>query len=190
MKQNKTLKMVMIAVMMALHFILSRYFSISIGKNFALSFAGLPVIMCGFMYGPAAGFISGFFGSFLSQILGPYGFTVTTVLWAMPAGVLGIITGAYASREKYVLKRTSMLIMILISNLIVTLLNTGVMVIDGTIFHYLNWASLLVAVPFRIISGVLRAVIYAAIIYPVISRIPAMRDFVIIAPSKRNNPAA
>lgn len=171
-RDQKTHILVLTAVLTALHIVLS-YTSISLG-NISITFAGLPVLIGSLAMGPAAGFTIGMLGSFINQLL-KYGLMPTTLLWAFPAGLMGLIAGFYAKRHQYRLTQGQISLICLLSVLAVTAVNTLVMYIDSRIYGYYSFAYIFGAVPFRIVSGILRAVLFAAIINPLIRRLPFLR---------------
>ena len=54
-----------------------------------LTFASLPTMICAMLFGPIDGFLVGFLGAFLEQML-KYGFTTTTLLWVLPPAIRGL----------------------------------------------------------------------------------------------------
>lgn len=51
-----------------------------------------PLLLEQLYLGPLDGFLIGFFGSFLNQLL-TFGLTPTTILWVIPAAVRGLLIG-------------------------------------------------------------------------------------------------
>ena len=54
----------------------------------------LPIIVGAALLGPLDGFLIGFFGSFLNQLL-TFGLTPTTIIWVLPAAIRGLLIGVY-----------------------------------------------------------------------------------------------
>lgn len=81
-------RLVLNAVLVAIYVVLG-YLRIPIGNAFRISVAPFSVIMAALLFGPADGLIVGFVGEFLTQILGPYGLTQTTLLWCIGETVRG-----------------------------------------------------------------------------------------------------
>ena len=96
--ENRTKKLVTASLFAALYYLLSIFAKITLAPNFRLSFAGLPVILSGMLLGPSYGLLTGLVGSFLEQLLGPYGLTVTTPLWLIPEMGRGLVTGLLCRR--------------------------------------------------------------------------------------------
>lgn len=89
----KAKRMVTVAMLIAMYVVLS-LFSINLG-NMKITLDSLPIIVGAALLGPLDGFLIGFFGSFLNQLL-TFGLTPTTILWVIPAAVRGLLIGLYA----------------------------------------------------------------------------------------------
>lgn len=131
----KTRRLVMDALCAALYVVLSSYVSLNLGPM-KLSLDGLPILIGALMFGPMDGLIIGLLGNFLSQLLGSYGLSATTVLWMLPDGLRGLSVGWYAKKHGFVLKQAALGILILISSLLVTTVTTGVMWVDCQVYRY------------------------------------------------------
>lgn len=169
----QTKKLVLNALFIAMYVILS-YVSLNLG-NMVVTFSGLPIIVGAMLFGPAAGLEIGLIGSFLDQML-KYGLTVTTVVWILPAGVRGLMVGAYASRKNYKLSTVQMTFIIIVSAFVVTALNTAAMYIDSKLFGYYSWAYVFGALLFRFVSAVLTSVVYLLVIPTLLKHLRAFLD--------------
>lgn len=92
MKKTRTNRLVMLALLAAMHIVLSRFCSIN-AWNIKIGFAFVPLFAAAYLYGPLAAGIVGAVGDFLGAILfpiGPYfpGFTLTCFLTGILFGVL------------------------------------------------------------------------------------------------------
>ncbi len=93
-KEKKTVStqmLVIVAMMVALHIVLSRFVSIN-AWNMKIGLAFLPVFITAYLYGPWAAMIVGGLGDFLGAILfpiGPYfpGFTLNCALTGLVMGL-------------------------------------------------------------------------------------------------------
>lgn len=132
----------------------------------------LPIIIAAMLFGPVEGAIVGLAGSFLNQLLS-YGLTPTTILWILPAGVRGLLVGLYAKKHSFSLTRGQTVFILILSALVVTALNTGVMYLDSVIIGY-PFAATLITVVLRIVNGILTAILFAFILPMVIER---LREF-------------
>ena len=90
-----TKRLALNAVLIAIYVVL-RFFNIPVGNSFRFTLAPFAVILCALVFGPVDGLIVGFLGEFLSQILGPYGLTPTTLLWCVGESARGISLGLCA----------------------------------------------------------------------------------------------
>lgn len=156
------------AMFAALYFILS-LLSLDL-VSFKITLVGLPVIICGLLYGPVDGFIVGVVGSFLEQML-KHGFTATTALWILPAGIRGLMIGIYAIKCRRNYTRRTLTIMIILSALAVTTANTIIWYIDSIIYNYYTFEVVFGSAVLRYFTGIVTAVILSAIAPFVIDRL-------------------
>ena len=140
-------RLVLNAVLIALYVLLG-FVKIPIGNMLRINLASFAVVVCAVAFSPIDGLIVGFMGEFLSQILGPYGMTPTTALWALPEAVRGLLLGLFmlifvkkqldASRP---LKSKAIgwyLLACVISGVVASLLNTLALYVDSKMFGYYN----------------------------------------------------
>ena len=100
-----------------------------------VTFESVPVLIGAYLFGPAAGALIGAIGTFIYQIL-RYGLSATTVLWMLPYAIIGIVAGIFAMRENYRMSAQKVLFVTLLCELIILVLNTGVMYLDSIIYGY------------------------------------------------------
>lgn len=148
------------AVLIALYVVLS-FVSLNFGF-LKLSFALLPVFLSALCFGAVDAIIVGALASFIQQML-TYGFTATTVLWMLPPIVLGALAGLYAQRRKFALSIKQNALIIAVGCLIVTTINTIVMLIDGWVYGY-PVAFTFSVVSLRYVSSIAMAVIYTIVV--------------------------
>lgn len=164
---NKTRRIALCAMLAAMFECLS-LISINLGSmKITLDF--LPIIIAAMLFGPVEGAIVGLAGSFLNQLLS-YGLTPTTILWILPAGVRGLLVGLYAKKHSFSLTRGQTVFILILSALVVTALNTGVMYLDSVIIGY-PFAATLITVVLRVVNGIATAVLFAFILPAVIERL-------------------
>lgn len=188
----KTKKLVLMAMFTALYVVLSLYGTIRIGNSMKITVDGLPIILGALMFGPVSGMIIGLMGSFLSQLL-TYGITATTVLWVIPAGVRGLVVGAYAHRGRRMdrlkseaepwekknahaanqdgvnLPPKNLTFILVLSALLVTACNTLALYLDSVIYGYFSFAVVVAPIPMRIVTGIVTAFVYVAVTYPLLN---------------------
>lgn len=108
--------------------------SIDLG-NLKITLESIPVILGAALFGPIDGALVGFVGTFVYQVI-RYGFSVTTLLWMLPYCICGLIVGLYAKKHNYNLSVKQMILIVVIAELVITTLNTGVLYIDSKIYGY------------------------------------------------------
>ncbi len=87
-KRNNSWKVfVFSAVLIAMSFVLTRFFSINIGSSIRIGFGRFPVMLAGIFYGPFVGFLVGGIADFLGAIL----FTGWTPPLTVPAALAGLL---------------------------------------------------------------------------------------------------
>lgn len=155
--KDLTYRMVLIAMCAAIFVVLDRFVKIEL-FTFKFTLSALPVIIIALLYGPVDGLLVGLLGSFISQVLSEYGLTITTPLWMLPAIVRGLLVGLCKNKSK-----KAQIIVILLSSLVVTGINTGVMIIDSIIFNYASDAMNIAILISRIVSGLVCGVLYCIV---------------------------
>ena len=171
MKKKLILRIAICAVLSALYFIFD-LISIKAGP-FKISVSGLPIIIVAIIYGPVDAMIVGFTGAFLGQMVS-YGFTPTTILWCIPAMARGLFVGLCSKKLNVKNEPIKLIIIIVISSLLVTTLNTIVMYIDSKIYDYYSYAYIFGALFTRYVTGIITAIIYSVltpVIYEPVSKI-------------------
>ena len=147
-KHFTTFRIVINAVMIALYVLLG-FMKIPIGNILRINLASFAVVVCAVAFSPVDGLVVGFMGEFLSQILGPYGLTPTTALWALPEAVRGLLLGLMMllfirnQLHATALLKSKALILYLIAcivaGVIASLLNTFALYVDSKMFGYYNY---------------------------------------------------
>ena len=141
-------------------FILLSYLSVEL-VVFKLSLASFPIIVVSLLFGCVDGMAVGGVGEFIHQLL-TYGLTPTTVLWVLPALVRGLIVGLYAQRHGFALSLKQTAVIVLVSSLVVTALNTMVWYADAAIVGYpieFTFASIVL----RFVNSIVTAAILTAV---------------------------
>ena len=142
-----TKRLVFDAILIALYVILG-YYKIPIGDMLRINIAPVAVVLCAVAFGPVDGLIVGFMGEFLSQILGPYGFTPTTALWALPEGIRGLMLGlvmllAFRKKVPAANKFSKSMVFYLLTNIatgvVASLFNTLALYVDSKMFGYYTY---------------------------------------------------
>ena len=132
-KSSNTIKMICLAGVMAALYVCLDFLAVSVsapfGNSLKISISGLPVIIVAVFCGPWWGAATGFIGAFIGQLIS-YGIGPTTILWVIPAVARGILMGYLFRAFKKSTKPSIIAIETCISSLVVTLLNTGALLLD------------------------------------------------------------
>ena len=162
----KIKRLVTDAMLVAVFFVLSNYLSVNMPWA-RLSLDVLPVLVAGALFGPLDGAIVGFVGNFLFQLTGPYGISITTVLWALPDAVRGLSAGLVLKGRWQKMTRGRLMTAIIIIAIVFTTLTTGVMYVDCLVFKY-SFAAYAPYILTRYISGVVIAVLMSFLLPPLL----------------------
>lgn len=166
--RSKTYALCFNAVLSALFVALSML-AIPIGNSFKITFAPLPIVIASVCYGPVSGATVGIVGAFIEQLI-TYGVSATTVLWILPAGVRGLLTGLLFIILGKQLNPKCLLPSVIIPSLVVTVLNTAVTYIDSIVYGY-PFALAIPALFIKIVLSVVTAVAIALISVPIIKTV-------------------
>lgn len=160
MKLSKTKRLAVDAMLAAMFFVLS-LFSINL-PGMKITLDSLPILVAAMLLGPLDGLAVGLIGSFLNQMI-TYGFTATTLLWILPAGLRGLLVGLYAKRRGFSLSVRQTIFITVLTALLVTALNTLLLYIDSWVYSY-SYIAALPTVVLRIIVGVVTAVVFSLLL--------------------------
>ena len=153
------------------------YFSITLmNDNMKITFENLPVLIGALLFGPADGALIGGIGIFLSQLL-KYGIDVTTPLWIFPYAAAGWFVGFVAKRNSYNMKPVVLGVVLLVSHLIVTGLNTVGIIINNAYVRQIPKPVLqaIAPLPIKLIVCVIKTVAFTILIPLVIKGLEKAR---------------
>ncbi len=156
----KTKRLALDAMLAAMFVVLS-LFSIRL-PGMKITLDSLPVLVAAALLGPLDGLAVGLIGSFLNQMI-TYGFTATTLMWILPAGLRGLLVGLYAKRHDFDMTIPQTVFITIVTALLVTALNTLFMYVDSWIYSY-SYAAALATLALRILAGILTAVLFSLIL--------------------------
>ena len=131
--------------------------------NLKITFESLPIIIGAMLFGPLDGLAIGGIGTLIYQLL-RYGVSVTTLLWMLPYALCGLLVGAYAKKNNFELSTKKLCVIVVAAELMVTLLNTGVLYVDSKIYGYYNFAYIFGTFVIRLIITVAKALVFTGII--------------------------
>ena len=158
-------------MLLAIYIVLSTL-TVRITPNLQITFTGIAIIMASVLYGlPDAIFIA-LFGSFIAQLRGPYGLSITTPIWMIPpilrAVVFGLIYDLYLKKGiRLENKRWLFIVFAIAAGLVTTIANTGAIYLDAIIWKYPASLALLESV-FRFLSSIASSIFIALLSLPII----------------------
>ena len=172
-KSTANVRMLCLAGVMAALYVGLDFLAVSVSAPFGgtlkISLSGLPVIIVAIFGGPLWGAAAGFVGAFIGQML-TYGFSATTLLWVLPAVVRGVSMGLLFRAFRQSVKPGILTVETAISSLLVTLLNTGAMLVEQKLYgYYSSYIAIFAAIPQRVIAGIITAVIFSLMLPTIIT---------------------
>ena len=135
-----------------------------------ITFESLPILIAALLFGPVDGITVGAVGTLIYQYL-RYGFTATTFLWMLPYIVLGFIAGFYAKKKKSRMSATELGVLTVLCELVVTLLNTLVILIDSKIYGWYYPTLITGSLVIRLVVCIVKAIVFGVILYPLLTAI-------------------
>ena len=180
--QNKgkmAVKRLAVNAMLIAVYVVLRYFNIPLGNSFRFTLAPFPVILCALLYGPVDGIIVGLLGEFLSQILGPYGLTPTTLLWCLGetarGGTLGLCALLFLRKWLLAANRPQgkqiaiILAFCVVTGVLAALCQTFALYVDSKMFGYYTYAAVFGMLVWRVLVYILLSGIFGWLSLPIIS---------------------
>lgn len=133
-----------------------------------VTFDALPVVLAAILFGPIDGFLVGFLGAFLEQMI-HYGFTATTLLWVIPPALRGLCLGLFLLplRKTAVFKNRKTAAFFyaaaILAGIVTSIGNTVAFYIDSTLYGYYNYALVFGVFWWRILTGVAVSVLVCTV---------------------------
>lgn len=186
-----TLRITTDAMLVAMYFVLARFVSIDLPLA-QFSISSLPIILCGFLFGPVDTLAVSLLGSFLEQALSQYGLAVTTPLWMAPVVLLGLFVSLCAWLCRYEPKAWQVITITIIAELLFTAANTAALYLDGMIFQY-EVKALHLLLPGRLLTAGLRMIVTVPLMALLLEPIKGLADkngqITAHRPDKREQPS-
>lgn len=132
---------------------------------------GLPLLIAGILFGPVVGGLAGIVSGFISQLISPYGLTLTTPLWMLAPIAWGLVSGLLSNiliKDKLDIKRV--VIIVITTSLSALILNSLAMYLDGVIFQYPT-AYILTTLLSRVLIALGLCIPYCVIVYLIYPRL-------------------
>lgn len=170
-KREKTRKLiariVFDAMMIAVYVVLARFLVIPT-PIVEISIVSVPILLSAKLFGIGDVIVIATIGSFLEQAVSPYGVGPTTPLWMAPIIVMAAFAGVAFYLTRNSKSKVVMFIIIIISELLLTIGNTVVLLITGYIVFEMSFDWMIgLAVP-RLLNCGLRMV-FSCILLPILS---------------------
>lgn len=163
--QSKTARLTVNAMLAALCAVLS-YVSIDIGNAMRITLESFPIALGAMLLGPVDGAAIAFVGNLIYQLL-RHGITATTLLWILPYVVAGLLIGWAAKAAGFQLSRGRTVAVMLLTELLITALNTGVLYLDSQIYGYYGAYLFALTIP-RLALALGKGVVFGVLLHPLI----------------------
>ena len=132
-KRKPVLRVTVDAMCLALYIVLSSFCPETL--FFKLTFDSIPLLFASIVAGPVDGILVAACGCVVNDAITGY-LSITTPLWMIPAISRALIIG-FIFLKKDILKHKKLWIFsVILTGLLVTAINTGVMFLDGYIWEY------------------------------------------------------
>lgn len=160
MKKITTKQLVTVAVLAAIYAVLS---AVSFGtNNFHVSVQSLATLVGAALLGPIPGFLVGFIGEFIHQLIA-YGLDPTTILWTLPYALEGLLAGVLCSKAGS-LDLKKFVPIIIVSEIVLTVLITPVNAISALIQGWYYPGIILGGLGLRFAITAVRIVVYIIVL--------------------------
>ena len=174
MPKTNVKRMCYTALLAAMYVPLSLYVAVQVG-NVRISFGSLPVVVAALLLGPLDAVVAALVGEFFKQLL-TYGVTYTTALYLLPPAVRGAVIGAavlLARRqgERLEERRAVCYAVCVTAAICTTVGNTLVNWLDSVLLNYYTPALIFGDLIWRLIVGMINAVVMASIAIPLVKRL-------------------
>ncbi len=135
-----------------------------------ITFESVPILIGALLFGPLDGAAIGLVGTLIYQLL-RYGISTTTLLWILPYVLCGLLVGLYAKMRSFDLTQKQTLFIVVLAELMVTLLNTGVIYIDSKLFGYYTPTLITGSLALRLAICAGKAVAYSFALPPLLKAV-------------------
>ncbi len=132
-----------------------------------ITFESVPILVGALLFGGADGAAIGLVGTLIYQLL-RYGVSATTALWILPYVLCGLLVGCYAKSRRFELSQRQTLSIVVLAELMVTLLNTGVIFVDSKLYGYYTPALITGSLALRLVICVVKATAYSFALPPLL----------------------
>ncbi len=160
------------AMLMAMHTVLSFVGTVTITNFFKFGFATLPVIVAGLMMGPLQAFVIGFVGHMIYQIIA-YPLSIFSFLYALAYGVVGLVAGLLGmlwKRDFSKLDRSMFRVALvsIVTTTVHTLLNTAVLYFQSKAEGWYAESIVFGSLGLKLLKNVFLSIGYMILLPPVL----------------------
>ena len=128
-----------------------------------ITFESLPILLGALLFGPLDGALIGLVGTGVYQLL-RYGVSATTVLWMVPYILCGFLAGYYAKKKGFSPDAKQTVFIVVLTELIITILNTGVMYLDSKIYAYYFPGFITGTLAVRFVVCIVKAIVFGLVL--------------------------
>ena len=132
-----------------------------------ITFESVPILIGALLFGPLDGAAIGLIGPLIYQLL-RYGVSATTALWILPYVLCGLLVGWYVKTRRFEPTQAQTLTIIVLAELMVTLLNTGVIYIDSRLYGYYTPTLITGSLALRVAICLVKALAYSFALPPLL----------------------
>ena len=164
MKENKRLttrRITRIAMLAAVCAVLG-YVALDLG-NLKVTFESLPILLAAFLFGPLDGLLVGGIGTLVYQLL-RYGISITTPLWILPYVLCGLFAGLLYRKKKSRIDSRRILCIVILMEVMILLINTGVIYIDSKVYGYYSFAYVFGSFWLRTVICIVKSIAFGMIL--------------------------
>ena len=150
----KTKQLTLDAMLAAMCAVLG-YVALDMG-SIKITFESLPILLGAMLFGPVDGML-------IYQLL-RYGVAMLTPLWILPYVLCGLIVGYWAKKRDFNLAGGERISAVVLAELVVTVLNTGVLYLDSKLMGYWFPGFISGMLTLRLVVCVVKAVVFALVL--------------------------
>ncbi|MBQ6847866.1 MAG: ECF transporter S component [Clostridia bacterium] len=143
---------------------------LTFGDNYQIPISCFPLILASVTLGPIWGTAVGIVGSFLSQMLSPYGIGWSSVIWMIPTILYSLAVALLFLAFKKNCKRVVLSVQFIISSLLLSFLNIAANYSFNILADFSN-VLLKLFLPVKIVFAVVFAIVFAIVTPPVIKKL-------------------
>ncbi len=130
--------------------------------NLKVTFESLPILRGAFLLGPIDGMLIGAVGTLIYQLL-RYGISATTLLWILPYVLCGLLVGTAALKRENRTDKRRILVIVIMAEVMILIINTGVIYIDSIIYGYYSAAYVFGSLILRIIICIVKSLAFGLV---------------------------